>query len=578
MDDRLRERLGLAAAGGAHGLAIWLLVEAWPESPAARAAAVSLLTFLAVTALVFHFAWTGRARGRLLAVTLGTGLLYAAVAGWVGASLPGETLASRADEGRAWTWLAASLVTLYVLGPFLQIHQRTGKIHFPYRDLFLHGWNNFFVALVGGLFVNALWAVLLLWAALFELVGIDFFKEFFREPAFVWPVTAAAAGFGIALGRESERVVSTLRKVTLALFRGLLPLVAFVALIFLAALPFTGLDALWSTNHASQLLLTWVALTVLFLNAVYQDGSGEETPSRPVRWLVEAALLAMTAYVVISVHGISLRIEQYGLTPRRFWIVLSAVVLGSYAFGYAFAVVRRGRPWLRAVRAVNLLVALLVVALGLLAHTPLLDPIGWSARSQIARLADGRVAAADFDYGFLHFQLGREGEAGLGELEALADHPEIATIRDGVAKARAAESYWAWQQRHGPAFGEDLFHVLPPGSELPEGLLDAARADSPIAVNGACADARYCAAFAVELDGRAPPEWVLAVIRYNWTQLYVLARRETGFEYLGQLEHGSRPPKPAEIEASLEALEYRAADPVVRDLLIGETRYRLVPR
>ena len=34
MNDRFGERLGLAAAGDAHGFAIWWLVESWPEAPA----------------------------------------------------------------------------------------------------------------------------------------------------------------------------------------------------------------------------------------------------------------------------------------------------------------------------------------------------------------------------------------------------------------------------------------------------------------------------------------------------------------------------------------------------------------
>jgi hypothetical protein len=573
MEHGLRERLFLAAAGAAHGLAIWLLVDSWPDDHGARAAAVSLLTFLAVTALVMHFAWTGEARGRLAALTVGTGLVYAAVAGWVGWSLP-DGPGRGAD--RVGTWFLTSLATLYVLGPFLQIHQRTGRLHFPYRDLFLHGWNNFFVALVGLLFVGALWTVLLLWAALFDLVGVELFEDLFSEEAFVYPVTGAAAGFGVALGRESERVVSTLRGITLAVFRGLLPLVAFVALIFLATLPFTGLEGLWDTDHATQLLVSWVTLTVLFLNAVYQDGADDDPLPRPVRWLVEAALVGMVAFVAIAVYGLSLRIGQYGLTPQRFWGVLFTVVIGSYAVGYALAVARRGRPWLRAVRAVNLFVALLIVSLGLLAHTPVLDPIGWSARSQYARLASGRADAADFDFGYLQFRLGSEGRERLAALEALDDHPEIETIRRLAEVARGSDGYWDWQQREGPLFRADLFRALPPGLAIPPALLDAAREDPQFFIGEGCREERPCIALRVELDGEAPEEWVLVVSRASWVQLYAFGAEGDGFRPIGQLQSEGRLGA-EEMAERLDAQRFHTEPPGWRDLVIGETRYRLIP-
>ncbi|HKJ24985.1 MAG TPA: DUF4153 domain-containing protein [Myxococcota bacterium] len=577
MDDRLRERLRLAMAGAAWGLAIWLLVDAWPDDHAWRALAVTGLTFLAVTAAVFHFAWTGAHRGRLVAITLATGALYAAVAGWVGWSLPTEGLVSRGDGMRALTWVHASLVTLYVLGPFLQIFQRTGRLHFPYRDLFLHGWNNFFVALVGALFVGSLWAVLMLWGALFHLVGIDVFQDLFEKGWFASPVTGAAVGFGIALGREGERVVATLRGITLAVFRGLLPLVAFVALIFLATLPFTGLGGLWDTNHASQLLLIWVALAILFLNAVYQDGAGDDLPPPAIRRLVEAALLAMTAYVAIAAYGISLRIAQYGLTPQRFWGVLATVVLGAYAFGYAAAVLRRGEPWLRMVRVVNLAVALLVAAIGLLAHTPVLDPIGWSARSQFARLAEGRVTAADFDYGYLRFQLGRAGEDRLEALAALDGHPEIDAIRAGVAEARAAHDYWSWQQRNELALAPAQFTVFPEGGALPPGLIAFARGSDAFRGGPGCDGDAACVAFAVELDGEAAEEWVLGITRWGHAELQAFAVTDAGFEALGTFVSNGGPDAEG-LSRSLESLDFGAIEPRHRDLRIGERRYRLVPR
>lgn len=582
MQRSLRDRAWLAAAGGAQGLAIWTIVETWPGTQAAHAAALSALTLIAVAAVVFHFTWTPAARARALWLSFGVGAVYALVAAWIGWSLPVQDAAAHGDNERGATWFATSLVTLYVLGPFVQIYQRTGRTAFPYRDLFLNGWNNLFIAVVGALFVGAIWTVLLLSAALFNLIGIELFSDLLFEPVVVFALTGGASGFGIALGRESEQVLTTLRGVTLAVFRGLLLLVAFVALIFLFSLPFAGLDGLWSTNSASQLLLSLVALTVLFLNAVYQDGSSRQPLARAPQWMVHAALLAMPVYVAISIYGISLRIGQYGLTPPRFWGVLFAIVLGAYAVGYGLAVLRRGEPWLSLLRHVNRFVALLVVALGLLTHTPLLDPIAWSARSQFARLAEGRVEARDFDYGYLRFKLGREGSARLTELEALEGHAEIETIRDRAGRARTAQSYWQWQREHAPGIGPELFEVLPAGGALPEGLLEALLEDASelrlVFGPGACGEGGPCLAFRIDLDGEDPEEWILVVSQHHWSRLFAMAVTADGFASLGELQHGAGHISGSDLAQQLRALDFATSPARYRDLRIGETRYGLVSR
>lgn len=573
----MRERIGFAALGAAQGLAVWLLAQGWPEAQAGRAVCVGLLTFVAVSAAVFHFAWTSARTTRLVLLAAGVGLVYGLIATWVGWELPREGDASWAGDSRIVTWVLASLVTLYVLGPFLQVYQRKGRMTFPYDDLFIHSWNNFFVALVAALFTGALWTVLLLWAELFQLIRIDFFAEVFNESLFVYAVTGAALGFGLALGRDSEHIVATLRGITLTVFVGLLPLVCFVALLFLMALPVTGLDPLWATDHASLLLLSWVAVTVLFFNAVYQEGRRADPLPPVVLRLVEAGLVAMTAFLGISAWGMWLRITQYGLTPARVWAVLLWVVMAAYALGYAFAVLRRGSPWLPAGRSVNRLVAWLVVGLGLLAHTPVLDPIDWSARSQYSRLLGGGVPADRFDYGYLRFQLGRVGTERFERLEHLEAHPEIAAIRAGVARAREAANYWEWNEEAKSPQALRGIEVLSASARTPDGLLDAVRRTSELR-GQQCVAGQLCALFQAEISDGPPDEWILALGPPRWPSLYVFGRNEkVGFAYQGRLEAAPTVSLDLDLESAVREGRARSVASPYRDLLIGDVRFRIVP-
>jgi hypothetical protein len=260
------------------------------------------------------------------------------------------------------------------------------------------------------------------------------------------------------------------------------------------------------------------------------------------------------------------------------WGVLSAIVLGGYAVGYTVAVGRRGDPWLPNVRSVNRFVALLIVALGLLVHTPVLDPVGWSARNQVARLIDGRIPAGEFDYGYLNFKLGRQGREKLDALEELESHQDLEAIRNGVIAARGADNYWGWKEQQGPTLSPELFEVFPAGTKLPDGLLAVARGQIQRHIGSACRQAKTCSAFRADLDAQAPEEWILVVGRNFYNQPYVFSENGESFEFLGRLHREGEAPALQDFKDHLRASRVRSLAPRYRDLEIGETRYRLVPK
>ena len=105
----------------------------------------------------------------------------------------------------------------------------------------------------------------------------------------------------------------------------------------------------------------------------------------------------------------------------------------------------RARRWMAPVGGLNIVMAVLWIATLIALATPVADPLAISARSQVQRLEQERVDAADFDYGYLRFYLGDQGEEALTRLEAMTDHPQAERIREGVAAARNAKSYWEYQ-------------------------------------------------------------------------------------------------------------------------------------
>ncbi|MGO1540260.1 MAG: DUF4153 domain-containing protein [Luteimonas sp.] len=341
-------------------------------------------------------------------------LALAAWAGWNASGAPGLHAGAVLAPFGVTVALAA-----FVLLPWLQCRLAHGRWRAPYPELFEHAWQNALTLALAALFTGICWMVLQLWAGLFALVEISFFRDLFREDAFIHLATGAMAGLGILIGRTRQRAIQVARQILFAIFKGLLPLLAFIALLFMASLPFTGLQPLWETRSAAALLVSVVALLVLFLNAVYQDGGDRPPYPAWLRRVVQAALVVLPVYALLALVALGLRIGQYGWTADRVWAALASVLVTAYAFGYAWSALRGG-DWLRPLPTVNRALSWAVVAVALLANTPLLDPHRIAVASQLDRLDDGRTSAAEVDLAYLRFESGRRGYRAA---RSLREHP-----------------------------------------------------------------------------------------------------------------------------------------------------------
>lgn len=517
-------RLLLAGVGVEQGIIYYVSLQLKSSSSWRNTCLAALCVLVTVAGLSVQYGWTGQAYRRLLSLALGLGLLFAAITFWVGVQMPGDAALFSGDEMRAFTWAATGSMALYILMPFLQIVQRTGRPFFLYGDLFQHSWNNLFIGLIAAVFAGVFWLLLLLWAQLFQLIGIGFFVELFTEQAFVLVSTMAAAGYGLAIGKENDVIINTLRRITLAIFYVFMPLLSGITLLFLVTLPFTGLQPLWDTRHASSLLLGLLALTIVFINAVFQDGTVTSPYPIWIRWGVEAALFIMPVWCILAGLAIRLRIQQYGLTPERVHVTVLIGIASAYALGYVGALLWRGPTWLAGIRRVNVPLALGVALLGVLLHTPWLDPLRWSARSQYARLAAGDVDAAVFDYAFLRFKLGHVGAATLEAIEKLADHPHAAVIQERLAVLRTQAGYRETATGTGEPLHRSNFLLLGDlqAEAVPASLITFLENDLRAYAVQSCQTSQTCALLQVNLDDEPDLEYVVVVGDPKYDTVYTL--------------------------------------------------------
>ncbi len=570
----------LAAIGLTQGLVYYLTYEFWPHNATSVAWVVACLFFASGTAVLLQLSWTGKDLKRQAVVTPLLPVVLALVAFWVWIQIPVDEAPYRLDDARAPTWIAGSLIALFLVAPFLQVFQRIGRRVYPYHELFRRFWDNLFVVALGAAVVGAFWAIILLWSELFKLIDVTFFEEVFTDPAFVSMSLTTVFGYTVALGREWDKLTSTLRGVLLTVLKALMPLLAVIALLFLVTLPFTGLQPLWDTRHASATLLSMIALTILFFNGAYQEGTGEPPYPVWVRYLVEAAVAVVPVYAAITLYALYLRVNQYGLTFERFYGVLFALGGMLWGIGYAVAVFRRRGKWLESVPVVNMRMIWVVVVLAVLTHTPLLDPLRWSARNQFHRLTSGIVDAYDFDYGYLRFQLGHVGYETLERLESLSDHPQAATIRERVAAARAAGSYTAVRSQ--PVSPMPASDIVPLDStvSLPVSLVRFVTTDLTEYEADECEENGDCTMFSINLDSEPDLEYILLLSgKRDYGMLAYDRDGEGRWMRAGRFRpHGSgaRLPPRGQLLHTLRRGGAVTEQPQYRDLKIGGLLLRLL--
>lgn len=300
----------------------------------------------------------------------------------------------------------------------LYIQQQASGMPLSYSLLFLYSWRNFLTLGLSLLFTLAVWAVLMLWAALFKVIQIEFFTDLFAKPWFYYPTLNLAFGFGVIIFRNQASVIDTITRIHQALMKFLLVILALVSVLFMLALPFTGLDPLWKTGHGSLLILWLQALMLFFVNAVYQA----EADSRPYPlWLHRAIFLAIAllpVYSLIACYGLMLRVEQYGWSVSRCWGFVLWALLALFSVGYLWGILKKRDLWLQQLSWVNLRMGLVVLAVMLIANSPLLDFRKITLESQLALLQDGRTSLTDLDLRYFRYNLAKPGYDALQQLKA----------------------------------------------------------------------------------------------------------------------------------------------------------------
>lgn len=360
-----------------------------------------------------------------LAFALAAGLVVAAVFYWNGS--PDGWRA-----GEEWQLIAA-LLAIFIAAPLFQSSRDAGRWSTDYATVHGYAWGNLILWGAAWAFVLIVWLLSQLMAELFHLIGIEVLREALRESWFTLMLLGAALGAAFGMLRDRDNIVGLLQRVAMTILSVLTPILAIGLLLFVLALPFTGLGPLWEqTTSTTPILLACVIGAVVLANAVIGNGPEEESKQPLLRYSAMALGAVVLPLAVVAAISTWLRIDQYGFTPARLWGLVFVGVCLAVALAYFVSLLRGRAAWARHVRQANIALALGICAVALLLATPLIDFGAVSARDQVARLQQGEVAPEEFDWAALRFDFGPAGMRALKELELRGGSP---TIRGFAAKA-----------------------------------------------------------------------------------------------------------------------------------------------
>ncbi|WP_309661324.1 DUF4153 domain-containing protein [Sphingomonas sp.] len=442
----------------------WLTDHRYPEAVAPERLAAATFVAIAVVALVLtverrRWQWA-------LAFAGGWGLVIAGV-GWFTASYNSNPTIFE------WPYLSGIFAVL-IAAPLFQTVRDEGAWRFPYEKLHNHAWMDAVIGAASLFFTGVAFLLAWLIAGLFNLIGIEAVKNLLEKEWFGWMLAGFAFGAAVGLLRERDALLTTLQRLVMVVFSVLAPVLAVALVLFLASMPFTGLDELWKSDiPATPLLLLAGAGAILLVNAVIGNGKSERSPNRVLQWSALALVLTVLPLALIAALSIGQRIGQYGWTPERIWGVIAVVVAIVYGAAGWWAVFKGRLDFDDHVRPLQIQLAICLCGLALFLALPILDFGAISAKSQMARMVNARIPAANFDWRAMAFDFGPAGRRRLRTFarSGSADQRKLASA--ALASNNRYDVEEQVQKVESAANLGTRLRVLPEGTVLPPDLLSS---------------------------------------------------------------------------------------------------------
>jgi len=558
----------------------------WPAESSPWLLALYTLAILIPTTIQLLSEHVRKTAHWLCVFILAGGLFYF---GWHhGSNVQGLTPKDPYHDTFSSFGLIVAILWLTIL-PFVQSRLISGRWAINYALLFSSAWRNKLMLAEAGLFTGLFWLLLFLWRELFHMLGIDYFRDLFSEPIFIYPITALAFGIALHLIGSIDRWTTIVLEQILNVLKWLAAIAGFILALFTCALLTKLPDVVFTGQRAigASWLLWLVAVMVLFINAAYRDGTVE----RPYpKWLARPLQWATPLTIVVSLtalYALDVRTQRYGLTVERIWALIVAGMATIYAIGYSASALSRS-GWLPSIARVNVIAAIALIVVMSASLTPLLSPFRLAAESQFRMAREYReepattsdkkrteivysAASNKSPFAYLRFDAGQYGTDKLQQLAELQNHPQAEKIRALAKTAQAQKNWWTRDPEIDVTKVIDTLDIYPASRTLDSDLRRALLADLRNPSHSSVYPDKDVVGVFIDLNDDAIDE-------------FVLQAASSGLVYQTKLGHWARVARTntaccevtlEELVSDLRAGNFNAQAPAWKNLSIGGRAYRM---
>ncbi len=285
------------------------------------------------------------------------------------------------------TYLGFSLILIYIV---IIIYIKSFFISKPRKIIEIFSYKNLLTIFVEYNFkisssfmvLGSFWIILSLWSILFKLININIFYNIFFDYSIYIPLVLSSTIYFTVYGLVNH-VTITLKNIKsrLSFLQLFLEIISVFLILFIVFLPIMGPQKIFKTGYSSIIMLT---LNGIGLTLIQFIDFRDKNIIKIRKYLVTSFIVLEPIFSFLAFYSITLRINQYGISPQRFMAVIIILLFTIFNISYLYTVIKNRLNWKESIEKQTPYLVIVSVFIIFLTITPILNPYEISVKSQMA--------------------------------------------------------------------------------------------------------------------------------------------------------------------------------------------------
>lgn len=334
--------------GFVQGILLWLSI-----TNANNATEMSLLaTLLFIAAFFLPTLWFLTAQVNINVKTriIGTSLITLVIASTLFFNINNE-------PSHLYFAILFALVSIHLLIGW-RTDDQTG---WDYQKIFSITWRNFILTIISALFTLICYGTLTLGAILLKMIGVEILAELLKNKLIISILICTLSASAFALGLKREKTLINMRHFILTITYWVLIIVQISSIFWIIALSFTGLQPIFASLSAASVLLSFIFLSVLFINSAHQNGCIREPFGKNMSYLIQTTWHFLLIILGLASCALWLRVAQYSWTTSRIYASLTCFIATAYVVGYSLSTIKNTNIWMHSIPKTNIIASLTIL-------------------------------------------------------------------------------------------------------------------------------------------------------------------------------------------------------------------------